>query len=873
MTAPRVEQILVKTDPPDTTESVREQTRPSATDKSVSQGTTTEAVTKTIAEDGTILPDTTAAPPTTKGSFSNSLAQTKSVSVPVAEMPNKTTKTISDIRTKTTALSEDATKSDIFPTSKYVPITTSVASVSTIPTPTPPIESFSVERTSKSTVIPVFSHSQSLAPEIVATNSLLPSKTGGTVANKVPTSTFNQDILKSVTQSSDILNTASTYSGNIAQTTSEIPNITSSTVQATPVIQTTPDVKSETLGTTDLKSSAVYATPVQSSKTFVITEISQVVTSNVRGADTSTIDFGTTTSPGSLLSTNDRRTDIKTTPSFMTSSSGHASDFNILRTPVLTSTYATSSVAPRSETPPLESSQSVTIGTSSQTLVSSIGDITSNKPILSSNLSKQTPSEHLITSILSSFSNIDSISFTKSSYLPSETKPLSLTKVLPVISPTLVTSQSQTIDYSVSQSPAITSSFIIPMSSSNGEKRSTPIIPIAITTSELTNTATDTLVPSTSIVTNYVSPTTTKLEPSLSSVLKSVITATPSFRTEAVGASPKFSAKMESTAEISPTRTVTVSTEFVKSSVSSVMPTVSQLLPPIGDTSTTNEPSTESVTVSPPGGTNRTIIQSTAAPSDTTITMTSTTVAPPSGTSETTSEQTTKNSTTLSPPRVTTQITSSPTKGTTTVVPPSTTTQTTSEPTKGSTQTTSEPTTVSTTVVPPSTTTQTTSEPTKVSTIVVPPSTITQTTSEPKTTSSPQTPVPSSDKPNELVTTQNTVTVIVNTTDISAPRNETLKAEMSTTTIVGIAVGSIMGFWIILGPLVCFLCRMKDRAKDRRNRPYDVDDPDESDFFLRDYVATHLARSRPTNFQNQHNNRYSMDVFTHIENGVMKTEL
>ncbi|XP_064652283.1 mucin-2-like [Lineus longissimus] len=937
MTKPAVKEIVVRTDPPDTTEIV-ELVQPRATDQTLPKETTTAVITKTIPEDGPILANSSNVIHPTKTGPGISIVATKSASEKLNEEPKRTVRTTSDIRTRTIALSEIVTDSNFFQSLNYIHITTSVSSQS------PTFGIISTSNPSRTSRTIGFTATSSVSP--IAVKSLMPSKTGGATVT---------EHLNSVIKSSQSGYTAPTMTQLLESSLKDLDSI----VPTTPGTQTLSYSETPTIRATEEESPAVHVSPVQTSK---VVETSRVVPSRRLSTITSPTPFGMTTPSGSSLSTTAWVPDIEATRLFVTSSSRSLSDFETMPTPILTSssgsdgsmtlgiTDATPSVTSRSQTPPFIIFDGTVIETahfkikSSRLEPSNTLTPTASSEIFAESLFLQlTPShQETLTSTLSNSANIVSRLLTTSTESPILlTKTLSPSFTIPAISPsTTVIIDPQTTDSSFYQSTESSRTLIIPTSHSASEPLLTPIFSQSVTaSSEIINTYAEPLVPSTPIFTNYLSQTTANLETSSSSVLKSVISATPSFSasdiettpltSQMAGTSFKSSSTIQGTMlDISPTRTMSPSSGVIRSSVQSVSPTLSQtvtvsptvllptessgtstepstasvtVLPPTESSGTSTEPSTASVTVPPPTESSGTSIEPSTAsvtvlpPTESSGTSTepstaSVTVLPPTESSGTSIEPSTASvtvllptessgtstepstaSVTVPPPTESTGTSNEPSTASVTVVTPAVTNSTTSSPSTSESLLSKSTTKTSTTVSPPSSATETTeSLTTESSTTVVPPSSSAKTTQTPPPRSSNTVPGGKTTK----VTTQNTVTVIVNTTDISKPRNETLaKASMSTTTIVGIAVGSIMGFWIILGPIVCFLCRMKDKAKDRRNRPYDVDDPEEGDFFLRDYVATHLARSRPTNFQNQQSDRYSMDVFTHIENGVMKTEL
>ena len=73
---------------------------------------------------------------------------------------------------------------------------------------------------------------------------------------------------------------------------------------------------------------------------------------------------------------------------------------------------------------------------------------------------------------------------------------------------------------------------------------------------------------------------------------------------------------------------------------------------------------------------------------------------------------------------------------------------------------------------------------------------------------------------------------------------------LSKTAQIGIGIGSVVLFWIILGPLVCLICRLRDRAK-ARDEPEDDEKPRESlsHNLMEQYIMTELARGREKMYQ------------------------
>lgn len=85
------------------------------------------------------------------------------------------------------------------------------------------------------------------------------------------------------------------------------------------------------------------------------------------------------------------------------------------------------------------------------------------------------------------------------------------------------------------------------------------------------------------------------------------------------------------------------------------------------------------------------------------------------------------------------------------------------------------------------------------------------------------------------------------TTDINMVGNSTVINDgVSTGPAIGIIIGCIIGFWIILGPLICIVCRLKDKAKERRSRSQE---DEMGTRLVEEMVRMELARGRDKKYQ------------------------
>ena len=67
---------------------------------------------------------------------------------------------------------------------------------------------------------------------------------------------------------------------------------------------------------------------------------------------------------------------------------------------------------------------------------------------------------------------------------------------------------------------------------------------------------------------------------------------------------------------------------------------------------------------------------------------------------------------------------------------------------------------------------------------------------------------------------------------------------LGTGVMTGIIAASIVGFWIILGPVVCIICRCRDKAKERKERRrHGCNDQIESGL-IEEMIFMELARGR-----------------------------
>ena len=84
---------------------------------------------------------------------------------------------------------------------------------------------------------------------------------------------------------------------------------------------------------------------------------------------------------------------------------------------------------------------------------------------------------------------------------------------------------------------------------------------------------------------------------------------------------------------------------------------------------------------------------------------------------------------------------------------------------------------------------------------------------------------------------------LISSADHSFARNSTFTISgLSSGEVTGIAIGCIIAFWIILGPLVCIICRMRDRAKEKRREREQEDSM--SHTLIEEMIRMELARGR-----------------------------
>ncbi|KAK2165827.1 hypothetical protein LSH36_45g13000 [Paralvinella palmiformis] len=84
---------------------------------------------------------------------------------------------------------------------------------------------------------------------------------------------------------------------------------------------------------------------------------------------------------------------------------------------------------------------------------------------------------------------------------------------------------------------------------------------------------------------------------------------------------------------------------------------------------------------------------------------------------------------------------------------------------------------------------------------------------------------------------------LVASAEHSFARNSTFSISgLSSAEVTGIAIGCIIAFWIILGPLVCIICRMRDKAKEKRREREQEDSM--SHTLIEEMIRMELARGR-----------------------------
>ena len=137
-----------------------------------------------------------------------------------------------------------------------------------------------------------------------------------------------------------------------------------------------------------------------------------------------------------------------------------------------------------------------------------------------------------------------------------------------------------------------------------------------------------------------------------------------------------------------------------------------------------------------------------------------------------------------------------------------------SSSTTSATATTKQTTTTTTTITSPTSTTthDATTETTKTSHTITATVTGQLTTTEATTT-----------RQQQQHTRSTTITPIATQFPLATTRSarnvtDTSRGHLASTTIAGITTGSLAIFWLFLGPLVCLICHLKDREKNRRQR-------------------------------------------------------
>ncbi|XP_023932075.1 mucin-5AC-like [Lingula anatina] len=123
------------------------------------------------------------------------------------------------------------------------------------------------------------------------------------------------------------------------------------------------------------------------------------------------------------------------------------------------------------------------------------------------------------------------------------------------------------------------------------------------------------------------------------------------------------------------------------------------------------------------------------------------------------------------------------------------------------------------------------------------------------------------------VTVDTTPTTVNNRTNETAV--EVASAGLSPSQITGIATGSIIGFWLILGPAICIMCKIRDRRREEREKSRQIDN-DTSTFF-EEMVFMELARARAKKYNTDIEDEGEVEKLTwnhRVDSkGVMTSEL